>query len=226
MNAENVFKCYLTGSSYLVQYHLNETFVHSKVVNLSKHQNMIISKYIVFWEFYLIYFQDLLTCHLPDLEMAPSKRSQLRCVFTVRFVGVSFNQSQCRMAALGRTRQTPRTTNKPAQNCSIQTQTPHCTDIKHIKWHIDEHTLGTMKFGTSHIYRLPSSKRCHFPVDFCSKLIITIHDNYEMIHQWMLPVLRFSTRNGLIQLICMFYMFSHFIFNTVHTIPWGFGTMI
>lgn len=167
----------------------------------------------------MIYFQDLLTCHLPDLEMAPSKRSQLRCVFTVRFVGVSFNQSQCRMAALGRTRQTPRTTNKPAQNCSIQTQTPHCTDIKHIKWHIDEHTLGTMKFGTSHIYRLPSSKRCHFPVDFCSKLIITIHDNYEMIHQWMLPVLRFSTRNGLIQLICMFYMFSHFIFNTVHTIP-------
>lgn len=131
MNAENVFKCYLIGSSYLVQYHLNGTVVHSKVVNLSKHQNIITCKYIVYWEFYLIYFQDLLTCHLPDLEMAPSKRSQLRCVFTMRFVGVSFNRSQCRMAALGRTRQTPRTTNKLAQNCSIQTQTPHCTDIKH-----------------------------------------------------------------------------------------------
>lgn len=122
------------------------------------HQNMIICKYIVYCEFCLIYFLDLptdprlnLMYHLPELEMAPSKRSQLRCVFIVRFVGVSFNQSQCRMAALGRTRQTPRTTNKPAQNCSTQTQTAHCTDIKHIKRHIYGHTIGTMKFGTSHL---------------------------------------------------------------------------
>lgn len=52
LNAENVFKRYLTGSSYLVQYKLNGTLVHSKVVScptsLSKHQNMIICKIIEF----------------------------------------------------------------------------------------------------------------------------------------------------------------------------------
>lgn len=100
-----------------------------------------------------------LTCHLPELEMAPSRSRQLRCVFTVRSLGVSVNQSQYRMAALGRT-QANAQNHKQASAELFHTNT-NCTLYwykTHKERHIAGHILGTMKFGTSHIYSLHHQK--------------------------------------------------------------------
>lgn len=119
-------------------------------------------------------------------------------LFTVRFLGVSVNQSQYRMAALGRT-QANAQNHKQASAELFHTNT-NCTLYwykTHKERHIAGHTLGTMKFGTSHIYSLPSSKRCNFLVDFVTNKSY-IDDNPEMIHRWMLLVC-FMLFNLLIQ---------------------------
>jgi len=77
-----------------------------------------------------------------------------------------------------------------------------------------------MKFGTSHVHRSAHQKDAIFLWTFVTNSLLLLYDNHEMIHQWILTVFCFSTRNGLIQYIFMFNMFTCFIFNTVHSIPW------